>query len=301
PLVSIFLLRRTPKISGSFISSDETIPHTRKKWVLFRFCLCLFIVVTIIEAVRNLLLSGTALSFYAGVINLGALVLKLGCSAWLLSIFNKHNAAGVSAVYRMAFLLILGVVLCLPFLLEGSWGAHTLLDIGAFFFQLTVIMVAYEISIGFNLSPIIVFGSTRVAWTLGALAGIGIEGLYRAIIGTETIALLSVLLGLAAAIAFVFVFTDKDCVEILSSVPLPVQVPHFKSKCEQLARRSNISDRECEVLILTAKGRSARRIAEDLNVTLATANSHIHHIYQKLGIHSRQELLDLIEIERISH
>ncbi|MEG0323866.1 MAG: helix-turn-helix transcriptional regulator, partial [Raoultibacter sp.] len=220
---------------------------------------------------------------------------------WLLSIFNKHNAAGVSAVYRMAFLLILGVVLCLPFLLEGSWGAHTLLDIGAFFFQLTVIMVAYEISIGFNLSPIIVFGSTRVAWTLGALAGIGIEGLYRAIIGTETIALLSVLLGLAAAIAFVFVFTDKDCVEILSSVPLPVQVPHFKSKCEQLARRSNISDRECEVLILTAKGRSARRIAEDLNVTLATANSHIHHIYQKLGIHSRQELLDLIEIERISH
>ena len=44
-----------------------------------------------------------------------------------------------------------------------------------------------------------------------------------------------------------------------------------------------------------AKGRSASRVAEDLGVTLATINSHVNHIYRKLGVHSRQELIDVIE------
>ena len=51
---------------------------------------------------------------------------------------------------------------------------------------------------------------------------------------------------------------------------------------------------------LTDKGRSATSIAEDLSVTLATVNSHVHHIYQKRGVHSRQEMLDLIENEQLA-
>ncbi|WP_180326785.1 helix-turn-helix transcriptional regulator [Raoultibacter phocaeensis] len=298
PLASIALLWRNPKSATLIFERDPAKPDARRKRLLLRFCLCLFLVIAIIEAVRNLLLNGTAITFYAGVINLGALALKLACSVWLLAIFDARSADGVSALYRTAFVLLLGVVLCIPYLLEGNWIAHTLLDLSSFFFQLTMIMVAFEISIGFSLCPVLVFGYARTAWAAGALAGIGLEQLCRTV-GVEAVQALAVVLGLAAAVAFVFVFTERDCVEILSSLPLPVHTPRFKRQCDHLAKRSGISDRESEVLTLVAKGRSASRIAEDLSVSLATVNSHVHHIYQKLGIHSRQELIDLIENERV--
>lgn len=49
------------------------------------------------------------------------------------------------------------------------------------------------------------------------------------------------------------------------------------------------------MLALIAKGRSAPRIQSELHVSMNTVNSHTSHIYQKLKVHSRQELLDLIE------
>ena len=298
PIVSVLLIRKKPKLASAASASEATAPDKKKKKLLLRFCLCLFLVIAIIETVRNLLLNGTALSFYAGIVNLGALALKLACSVWLLAIFDARSAEGVSAIYRTAFVLLLGVVLCIPYLLEGSWIAHTLLDLGSFFFQLIVIMVAFEISIGFDLRPSFVFGSARVAWAAGALAGIGLETVCRSA-GSDGVQAFAVVFGLVAAIAFVFVFTERDCVEILSSLPLPAHTSRFKRQCEHLAQRAGVSERELEVLALVAKGRSASRIAEDLSVSLATINSHIHHIYQKLGIHSRQELIDLIEEEHI--
>ena len=62
-----------------------------------------------------------------------------------------------------------------------------------------------------------------------------------------------------------------------------------------MAGHYRLSARELEVRVLMAKGRSASRVAEDLGVTLATINSHVNHIYRKLGVHSRQELIDVIE------
>ena len=298
PIASVLLLQKSPKKTLAPAQQEAATPDGKNKRLLLRFCLCLFFVIAIIETVRNLLLNGTALSFYAGVINLGALALKLACSAWLLAIFDARSADGVSALYRTAFLLLLGVVLCILYLLEGNWIAHTLLDLGSFFFQLTMVMVAYEISVGFALRPVLVFGRARAAWAAGALLGIGLEQICRAG-GVEAVQACAVAFGLVTAIAFVFVFTERDCVELLSRLPLPAHASRFKRQCEHLAKRSGVSEREREVLMLVAKGRSASRIADDLSVSLATANSHIHHIYQKLGVHSRQELIDLIEAERV--
>jgi ATP/maltotriose-dependent transcriptional regulator MalT len=50
-----------------------------------------------------------------------------------------------------------------------------------------------------------------------------------------------------------------------------------------------LSERELEVLRLTAAGHSNRQIARDLVLTLNTVKSHIHHIYGKLGVASRTQ------------
>lgn len=66
---------------------------------------------------------------------------------------------------------------------------------------------------------------------------------------------------------------------------------------EAFASDHGLSAREMEVLSYLVKGRSAPFIRDELCISLNTVSSHIKHIYSKLGVHSRQELLDLVERE----
>lgn len=72
--------------------------------------------------------------------------------------------------------------------------------------------------------------------------------------------------------------------------PDPVSV-----RCCQLRDEKGLSPREFEVLGLLARGRSSTYIAGELYVSRETVKVHIKHIYEKLGVHSRTELLDLFE------
>ena len=45
----------------------------------------------------------------------------------------------------------------------------------------------------------------------------------------------------------------------------------------------------------SAKGRTNAFIADELGVSFNTAKSHIRHVYVKIGVHTKSELLDLVE------
>ena len=69
----------------------------------------------------------------------------------------------------------------------------------------------------------------------------------------------------------------------------------FHVKCEIVSDRYGLSTRQREVLAMLAKGRNADYITEKLVISSHTAKAHIYNIYQKTGVHSRQELMDLVE------
>lgn len=52
-----------------------------------------------------------------------------------------------------------------------------------------------------------------------------------------------------------------------------------------------LTQRELEVIGSLARGLSAKEIADQLAISLLTVNSHLKHIYGKLGVHSRTEAL----------
>jgi DNA-binding NarL/FixJ family response regulator len=52
-----------------------------------------------------------------------------------------------------------------------------------------------------------------------------------------------------------------------------------------------LTDREKQVIKLVAEGRSNKDVAELLGISVKTAMSHREHIMQKLGLHSRTELI----------
>lgn len=64
--------------------------------------------------------------------------------------------------------------------------------------------------------------------------------------------------------------------------------------CGSLAERFGLTEREAEILELVAMGRSAQYIADDLTISYNTVRTHIKHVYEKLNIHSKQELIDLV-------
>lgn len=64
-----------------------------------------------------------------------------------------------------------------------------------------------------------------------------------------------------------------------------------------IASEYGLSARERDVFTLLAKGRSAARIQEDLCIAAGTVNYHTRNIYAKLGVHNRQQIIDLLEDE----
>lgn len=49
-------------------------------------------------------------------------------------------------------------------------------------------------------------------------------------------------------------------------------------------------------LALLARGRNRKHISEELVVSEETVKSHASSLYHKLGVHTQQELLDLVEV-----
>lgn len=70
--------------------------------------------------------------------------------------------------------------------------------------------------------------------------------------------------------------------------------------CEAIEAQYGLTERQTEVLELIARGRDVTRIADALCVSYHTAKSHCRNLYIKLDVHSKQEILDLLEKTKAS-
>ena len=79
------------------------------------------------------------------------------------------------------------------------------------------------------------------------------------------------------------------------TAPRPASESALDERCRELTERCGLSGREAEILAYLARGRSQPYIREELVLSKNTVATHVKHIYQKLNVHSRQELIDLFE------
>lgn len=68
----------------------------------------------------------------------------------------------------------------------------------------------------------------------------------------------------------------------------------FVGRCAQIARIHGLTPREEEVLALLAQGYSVPRIEKELFISNGTAKGHVRHIYAKMGVHTRDELIEAV-------
>ncbi|WP_158539666.1 response regulator transcription factor [Gordonibacter sp. 28C] len=65
-----------------------------------------------------------------------------------------------------------------------------------------------------------------------------------------------------------------------------------------VATEREVTQRESEVMLLLAQGKSRRAVCEALSVSPDTVKTHVRSIYRKLAVHSQQELVDYLARER---
>lgn len=76
----------------------------------------------------------------------------------------------------------------------------------------------------------------------------------------------------------------------------PDQVPDpHAARCAELAYRYRLTERESEVFRYLAQGHTRASIAKRLFVSENTVREHVKSIYKKLHIHSKQQLIDMVD------
>lgn len=83
------------------------------------------------------------------------------------------------------------------------------------------------------------------------------------------------------------------------AVKIDGQPDAVTTACATIARQGRLTARELDVLIILAHGHGAVRVQEKLGIPEGTAFTHRRHIYEKLGVHTHADLLDLVaRVER---
>nr|WP_255466631.1 helix-turn-helix transcriptional regulator [Eggerthella hominis] len=65
--------------------------------------------------------------------------------------------------------------------------------------------------------------------------------------------------------------------------------------CDRVGERFGLTQREKEILFCVSLGYSMRKTSEVLYISPSTVHTHTATVYKKLDVHSRQEVIDLID------
>ncbi len=222
--------------------------------------------------------------------------------AWIIFMGMVFFAWRPHIIYRVGLLLMVAGFLLLPFLLlSHGYLVGVATNAGYTCFELMVWVVLFEIVTRVHTPAIEVVGSARLFMMIGCLAGA-----VSAYVITSTIHLDSMqTMALSSTIVYALMITtvlilDEKSISGIWHLIEGIQQPRddvggLSQRCDIFAGRYGFTPREREVLPLLANGRSAPYIARELNVIESTVNFHIRNIYNKCDVHSKQELLDVIE------
>ena len=238
------------------------------------------------------------------------------------------KAKDIQAVYRgyriAPLLLVAGIVLFLIPDAHILTGASALVMLGYLLFEMLALNdLCNDVKL-YSLSPLEVFGVIRIAITCGMVIGwlIGTASPIAAPL-LPPLSLIVTIGAPAVIVASTLLFTEKEVFAVRSATYERIDIEKERasdhaglsekktailqeaSAIESELVRSfgtdwKLSKREMEVLPLLLQGKTAVYISEQLYIAPGTTKTHIYNIYQKLGIHTKMELLDMFASYRDS-
>lgn len=219
-------------------------------------------------------------------------------AAMLWWVLVRGRLINFSGLWRAVLLFTAAALFFLP--VAGPAAVPWLL-LGAGIAQTLVVMLLWamlaDVAHHSTASPLVIFASGWLAYSLplalGETAGVLLGRLESPAIAVAVLAYVVTVTVVLALNDTTFsqrrIFADLDV-----AAPVPAVFESLDAGCERLGAERGLTAREVEVLQMLVKGRSKSYIAETLFISENTVRSHSKHIYQKLGVHSKQEVLDLL-------
>ncbi|OUO89860.1 helix-turn-helix transcriptional regulator [Gordonibacter sp. An230] len=222
----------------------------------------------------------------------------LALAAITLSMAVAPSEAEPIALYRpvipaMAAGLILLLLLPEPYRFLGAG----LVIMGVYCLDMLMMLVSTDVAFRGRIPVALSFGLVILCARTGTLVGsIGADGLLNSALWSDETRSAALLVGVLALVLVGMLFLTQTDVQKLYATPHAEPIDaSLEEKCGRIAQMCRLTNREAEVLVLLARGRTVRAICDKLSIAQGTAKHHVSSIYRKVGVFDRQGLLDTIE------
>ena len=296
-------------------SVPARLPAPYWRFAAFTFLMCLMITMVRSTVVTTHALASTvegnnillifrsvmAALFIAYAVGASSTQLRLGKLCSLLATFSAIVTALIAALGG----------------LTNEWSL--LVYFAGSVFELVIWCLLAFIVVQKRISAVVVFGFGRGAFLLGCAAGWLLGSIVMPMVpaGTVSTVLFVAMAGVMLLLAL-GLFSERDYERLFSPVSeeelsledlfdierretelagerRSEKRGRFSRAIGAVAEEYNLSAREAEVLRCLAMGYGSDRIADTMQVKVNTVRTHTHNVYVKLDVHSREELMRLVD------
>ena len=287
PLLSYACL----KVGFSKIPEVDLPKHT---WGKLRFPWKLVIVLGVYEFVLGV--KQGAATFQNDLFILG--VMLASAILFVVAYFFSHKF-DFTRVYRTPFvLMVCGLLATLLSFSSSSVVSDVLVSAGYAFMFLTLTVLLCDLSHRYGVSAALLCGIEELVMFTSMGGHLVAENLP-----VDDVAV-SVVLVILVVVASMVLLSEREYSRWGASffgvgklAQDGDEQGRFAARCTELGEQYRLSPREKEVFQLLALGKTAADIERELYIANGTLKSHTRRIYQKLGIHSRAELEELLKAE----
>lgn len=208
-------------------------------------------------------------------------------------------------VYRIALPLMVAAFLIIPNV--GAFGqavSDFCTSASYTAFSILIMLIMANLCYRYSMSAVWLFGIERGVRALFTVLGRQTEALLGSpefgLTGSD--AMVSGLVIVMVVAATMILFSERELssrwgVAFFGGDGTPANTAVVKrqelaSRCSELAKQHGLSPREEEVLLLLAQHKTVGSIERELFIANGTAKTHIRHVYRKLDVHSRDELVE---------
>lgn len=204
----------------------------------------------------------------------------------------------VSKANRSAFrvypwLLLLLLIACVMFLADDRLDNASFLlavAISSLFEILLTMYMGVLTQRGFA-PPASAFALSGSAIRAGICLGNGTALIYERVPGWHEVLVRPTFVALIALLAGMLITMVRQEYAIDELTRSPQAESELTAMVNSVADEFRLSEREREIMALIGRGYTASAVAEKLVISPYTVNTHVQHIYAKLGIHKRAELI----------
>lgn len=149
-----------------------------------------------------------------------------------------------------------------------------------------------------HLAPIMAFGVSSAVVRLGFFVGDGWAIVYENNPFLHESFTQSTSIFLLCLLAASLIPLMRQESAIIQLTKAPVGASEVEEVCDAAIEEFSLSKREGEILKYIARGYTIDNISKKLVISPYTTQTHVRHIYSKMNVHKRSELLDYINMHR---